>query len=79
MRRIVGICGDRAQFALADDGTQWFWTGEAWTAMSRPALPQPVMESDYYKPGEVRAVSFDTPMAPHTPEPVKPAKKGARR
>lgn len=41
MRRIVSIAGPLAQFAIADDGTGWFWTGSAWTPWERGPLPQP--------------------------------------
>jgi hypothetical protein len=41
MRRIVQLAGAKAEFALADDGTVWLWTGYSWMDVSRPPLPQP--------------------------------------
>lgn len=40
-RRIVQLAGARAEFALAEDGTIWLWTGSGWSDASRGPLPAP--------------------------------------
>lgn len=40
-RRIVSIAGPSAQFAIADDGTGWYWDGTRWVPWERAPLPQP--------------------------------------
>ena len=38
-RKIVSLAGPLAQFAVADDGSVWFWNSMAWVSWGRPALP----------------------------------------
>jgi len=40
-RRIVQLAGSHAEFALADDGSIWLWSGYGWVPASRHALPEP--------------------------------------
>lgn len=40
-RRIVQLAGSGAQWALADDGSIWFWTGTGWIDAGRGELPEP--------------------------------------
>ena len=39
-RKIVGLAGVSSQFALADDGSVWFWNGAAWESWGRGELPE---------------------------------------
>ena len=54
MRRIVSLAGHSAQFAVADDGTCWFWNGAGWEPARGP-LPQPMVANDVAAPRVVMA------------------------
>ena len=72
MRRIVSLAGYNATFAVADDGTCWYWDGARWERARGP-LPQPVT------PTVIMATITSGEVAPHTPEPVrKPIGKGRK-
>ena len=49
MRKIISLSSD-GRWAVADDGTVWFWDGVKWVGDMRPPLPEPPAPDDFSTP-----------------------------
>lgn len=74
----MSLAGSMGQFAVADDGSCWFWTGERWLPWERPPLPEPAITGIRYDPPPGYRAP-DSPNDQFYPADTTPVRRGPGR